>query len=167
VDLLIRACAALPIGLQPHVVVVGEGPARHELIGLAEKIYPSVEFAGAKHGADLEPHFAKADLFVLPGTGGLAIQQAMAHGLPVVVAKGDGTQDDLVGAENGWQVPPDDLDALTNILRQALSDPDKLRQMGEVSYRIVAEEINIDKMVDVFIHALNDISQGEKRRNNG
>jgi glycosyltransferase involved in cell wall biosynthesis len=167
VDLLIQACAALPVELQPHVVVVGEGPAHDELIDLAEKIYPSVEFIGAKHGAELEPHFAKADLFVLPGTGGLAIQQAMAHGLPVVVAHGDGTQDDLVGAENGWQVPPDDLDALTNILRRALSDPVMLRQMGEVSYRIVAEEINIDKMVEVFIHALNDISKGEKGHNDG
>jgi len=165
VDLLIQACAALPTELQPHVVVIGEGPVHDELIDLAKKIYPSVEFVGAKHGTELEPYFAKADLFALPGTGGLAIQQAMAHGLPVVVARGDGTQDDLVSTENGWQVPPDDLEALTHILHQALSDPIMLRQMGEASYRIVAEEINIDKMVDVFIHALNDISQGEKRRN--
>jgi len=164
VDLLIQACAALPTELQPRVVIVGDGPAHDELIELAEKIYPSVEFVGAKHEAELEPYFAKADLFVLPGTGGLAIQQAMAHGLPVVVARGDGTQDDLVRAENGWQVPPDDLGALTNILRQALADPIMLRQMGDASYRIVAEEINIDKMVEVFVHALNEISKGEKRR---
>ena len=161
IDLLIQACAALPIEIQPHVVVVGEGPAHEELINLAQKLYPSVEFVGEKHGAELEPYFASADLFVLPGTGGLAIQQAMAHGLPVIVAQGDGTQDDLVRAENGWQVPPDDLQALTNILLQALSDPVKLRQMGEVSYRIVAEEINVEKMVEVFIHAINDISSEE------
>ena len=162
VDLLIQACAALPVQLQPRVVVVGEGPARHEFTNLAQKIYPSVEFVGAKHGAELEPYFASADLFVLPGTGGLAIQQAMAHGLPVVVARGDGTQDDLVREENGWQASPDDLDALVNILYQALSDPVNLRQMGDASYRIVAEEINIDKMVEVFIHALNDIGKGGK-----
>jgi hypothetical protein len=28
--------------------------------------------------------------------------------------------------------------------------------MGEISYRIVAEEINIEKMVEVFIQAVND-----------
>jgi len=167
VDLLIQACSTLPLELQPHVVIVGDGPARDELNVIAQKLYPSVEFVGAKHGAELEPYFAHADLFVLPGTGGLAIQQAMAYGLPVIVARGDGTQDDLVRAENGWQVPPDDLDALTNILLQALSDPVRLRQMGDASYRIVAEEINVDKMVEVFIHALNDISTGKKRRNNG
>jgi glycosyltransferase involved in cell wall biosynthesis len=82
----------------------------------------------------------------------------MAHGLPVIVARGDGTQDDLVRSENGWQVPPDDLPMLTNTLRQALSDPVKLRQMGEVSYRIVSEEINIEHMVKIFVEVLNKVS---------
>jgi glycosyltransferase involved in cell wall biosynthesis len=161
VDLLIRACSALPLEIQPHLVIVGDGPAGEEIRDIAQKMYPAIEFAGAKHGAELEPYFANADLFVLPGTGGLAIQQAMAHGLPVVVAQGDGTQDDLVRSENGWQVPPDDLQVLTNTLSHVLSDPVKLRQMGEESYRIVAEEINVDKMVEVFIHALNDLSKGD------
>ena len=118
------------------------------------RIYPNCEFAGAKHGTELEPYFANADLFVLPGTGGLAVQQAMAHALPVIVAHGDGTQDDLVRSKNGWQVPPDDLPALTTILSQALSDPTKLREMGEASYRIVAEEINVESMVGVFVRVL-------------
>jgi glycosyltransferase involved in cell wall biosynthesis len=158
VDLLFQACAALPLELQPHVVVVGDGPERAEFENLAKRIYPNAEFVGAKHGVELEPHFAQADLFVLPGTGGLAIQQAMAHGLPVIVAHGDGTQDDLVREENGWQVQPDDLPALTLILGQALSDPIQLRRMGEASYRIVAEEINVESMVSVFVLALNNLS---------
>ncbi len=158
VDLLLQACSALSPQIQPNIVIVGDGPARNELENLAAKIYTLVEFTGAKHGAELEPYFSSADLFVLPGTGGLAIQQAMAHGLPVIVARGDGTQDDLVRGENGWQVPPDDLPALTAILHQALANPGKLRQMGQASYRIVAEEINIEKMVGVFIKALNDLN---------
>jgi glycosyltransferase involved in cell wall biosynthesis len=84
----------------------------------------------------------------------------MAHALAVIVAQGDGTQDDLVRGENGWQVPPDDMPALTQTLQQALSDPLKLRQMGVESYRIVAEEINIEKMVQVFIQAMNDLHRG-------
>ncbi len=157
-DLLIKACSALPADLQPRLVIVGDGPALGELREVAGKLYPHAEFAGAKHGIELEEYFARADLFVLPGTGGLAIQQAMAHGLPVVVARGDGTQDDLVRSENGWQVPPDDLQALANALQKALDDPSKLRQMGEASYRIVAKEINVDKMVEVFIRAAKDVS---------
>jgi len=157
VDLLLQACAGLPLELQPHLIIVGDGLAREELANLAHQIYPNAEFVGAKHGDELEPYFAKADLFVLPGTGGLAIQQAMAHGLPVVVARGDGTQDDLVRRENGWQVPPDDLPALTNVLNLALSDPTKLRKMGEASYYIVAKEINVESMVGVFLRAINSL----------
>ena len=159
VDLLLQACATLPHDLQPHLVIIGDGPARTEFELLAHRIYPDAEFAGAKHGIELEPFFLQADLFVLPGTGGLAIQQAMAHGLPIIVAQGDGTQDDLVRNENGWQVPTDDLTALTNVIHHALSDPVQLRQMGNASYQIVAKEINVEKMVEVFVQALNDVTK--------
>ena len=81
----------------------------------------------------------------------------MAHGLPVIVAHGDGTQDDLVRPGNGWLVPPDDPAALTVALQQALSNLAMLPQMGMASYRIVAEEINVEAMVRVFIRVLNDL----------
>jgi glycosyltransferase involved in cell wall biosynthesis len=159
IDNLLRACAALPESLQPRLWIVGEGPARQEFETLAQSIYPLAEFLGAKYGLELEPIFSAADLFVLPGTGGLAVQQAMAYGLPVVVAQGDGTQDDLVGPKNGFVVPPDDLPALTNALRQALSDPAQLRRMGAESYRIVDEEANLEKMVEAFVAAINQIAR--------
>ena len=82
----------------------------------------------------------------------------MSHGLPVIVAQGDGTQDDLVRAGNGWQVPPDDFEALLAALKQALSDIPRLRRMGAESYRIVAEEINLERMVEAFVEALNGSS---------
>ncbi len=160
IDLLLRACAALPEALQPALVIVGDGPARPRLEELAAQIYPRAEFPGAKHGDELLPYFLAADLFVLPGTGGLAVQQAMAYGLPVIMGAGDGTNDDLVRAPsgarpaNGWQVPPDDLPALTEALRAALSDPARLRAMGAESYRIVCEEINLERMVAAFMAAL-------------
>ena len=149
VDSLLRACAELP-DLRPRLVIVGDGPERDALMALARQVYPSAEFVGAKHGKELVPHFREADLFVLPGTGGLAVQEAMANGLPVIVAQGDGTQDDLVREENGWQIPPDDHDALVRTLRMALSDVPRLRSMGKESYRIVSEEINLEKMVETF-----------------
>jgi glycosyltransferase involved in cell wall biosynthesis len=121
---------------------------------LARQVYPRAQFPGAQYGLDLELYFARADLFVLPGTGGLAVQEAMAHALPVVVAEGDGTQDDLVQPGNGWRIRPGDVQALTQILHQALSDPVRLRQMGRESYRIVSDEASIERMVEVFVQAL-------------
>jgi len=156
VDSLLRACAEM--GSNPRLIIVGDGPERAALELLAKNIYPSAEFIGAKHGAELNPYFAQADLFVLPGTGGLAVQEAMSHGLPVIVAKGDGTQDDLVREGNGWQIPPEDYGALVSAMKNALSDIARLRRMGQESFRIVSEEINIQKMVDVFVDALNSVN---------
>jgi len=141
----------------PRLVIVGDGPEREGLEKLAKQVFPTAEFVGARHGDELNPYFVEADLFVLPGTGGLAVQQAMSYGLPVVVAKGDGTQDDLVRAENGWQIPPGDFSALVSTMRAALSDINRLRKMGDESYRIVSREINLEKMVEVFVGALNSV----------
>ncbi len=155
-DFLLRACADLT-ELKPRLVIVGDGPERRALETLSRQVYPSAEFIGEKRGGELKPYFEKADLFVLPGTGGLAVQEAMTYGLPVIVAKGDGTQDDLVRPENGWQIPADDYGALVETLRLALSDVNRLRRMGEGSYRIVSEEINLEKMVEVFVQALESL----------
>jgi glycosyltransferase involved in cell wall biosynthesis len=72
----------------------------------------------------------------------------------VIVAQGDGTQDDLVRVENGWQVTPGDQIAFTAALKDALMDPLELRRKGNESYRIVKEEINLDLMVNKFIDIL-------------
>ena len=155
VDLLLQACAVLPETVQPRLVIIGDGPERTALENIASKVYPSAEFPGAKHGAELAPYFSSADLFVLPGTGGLAVQEAMAFGLPVIMGQGDGTNDDLVRQANGWHLP--DPGSLPGILREALSDVSRLRSMGAESYRIVVEEINLEKMVEIFIAALNQL----------
>ena len=154
VDNLIRACANLPVENQPRLWVVGDGPEKSPLEDLARTVYPSTEFLGSRHGKELALLFSGADLFVLPGTGGLALQEAMAYGLPVIAAEADGTQEDLVRPENGWQVPPGQVAALTSALEQALSNQDRLREMGAASFRIVSQEINLEGMVDTFLEAL-------------
>lgn len=155
VDSLLCACAEMEV--KPRLLIVGDGPEREAMETLAKEVYPSAEFIGAKHGAELKPYFQQANLFVLPGTGGLAVQEAMSYGLPVIVAKGDGTQDDLVRAENGWQIEPENYEALVSTMKNALSDIARLREMGRESYRIVSEEINIEKMAETFVMALNSI----------
>jgi glycosyltransferase involved in cell wall biosynthesis len=158
VDDLIRACAALSPSLQPVLWIIGDGPMRAELEQLASKIYNHVKFFGAVHGRDLDQQFTKADLFVLPGTGGLAVQQAMSFALPVIVGQADGTQVDLVRPENGWSLISGSVETLTQAMQIALSDIARLRRMGLESYRIVKDEINLETMVRAFIQAVNSVA---------
>ncbi len=155
--MLFEALANLEGPHPPALTVVGDGPARGDFEHAAQSIYPSTIFLGALYGEALAQVFRQANLFVLPGTGGLAIQEAMSHALPVIVARGDGTQDDLVRPANGWQVEPDRPQALLAALQEALSDSKRLQEMGRESYRIVRDEINIERMADKMVAAVKAI----------
>ena len=157
VDQLIKACAQIPPEQQPQLSIVGDGPLRRELESLADEIYPMTKFHGAQHGSELENLFRNADLFVLPGTGGLAVQQAMSFGLPVIVGVADGTQSNLVRHENGWLLPESSVECLSSTILGALSDIRRLRKMGASSYQIVDREVNLENMVAVFKHTINKV----------
>lgn len=157
IEVLLQACASLPEKSKPNLVIVGDGPERERLETLSRDVYPNTRFVGAKHGVELEPFFNQADLFVLPGTGGLAVQQAMAHALPVIVGEADGTQGELVRPQNGWVLSKSDVETLAETMHGAFSDVKKLRAMGEASYQIVTEEVNLEIMVDQFVKALKSV----------
>lgn len=165
VDRLIRACASLSDQKRPDLVIVGDGPERAALESLARQTYPETRFIGTLTGSALDPFYARADLFVLPGSGGLAVQQAMAQGLPVVVGEADGTQAELVRPENGWLLQDTSDLSLSRVLETALADVATLRRMGLESYRIVSEEVNTDAMVEAFAKAANKVLR-DRRMNN-
>lgn len=159
VDLLLEACRDLQP--RPEVWIVGDGPERQALEELASRSFPEARFTGALQGEALREQYTHADLLVLPGTGGLAVQEAMAYGLPVIVAEGDGTQEDLVQSENGWLVSPGDGEGLVLALRQALSDPQRLLRMGAASHRSTVERFNTDVMADTFVHVMTKVTDKE------
>lgn len=157
-DRLIRACAAQEEARAPRLRIVGEGPERANLERLASQLYPATEFLGARFGPELDELFAQADLFVLPGTGGLAIQQAMAHALPIIAAEGDGTQADLVTQENGWLLPPNEQAAISRTLTVAISDAARLRRMGIHSFQQVQQRYNLQAMLEIFLETLSRVT---------
>lgn len=155
VDLILEALARFAPAERPVLEVVGTGPSIPELEAEAQaSLSPGdVVFSGALFGDDLREAFDRADLFVMPGLGGLAVQEAMARGLPVVVGESDGTQDDLVRPENGWILQSPDVDRLEGILRDAVSDSQRLRAMGQESFRIAHDELNLERMIDEMVDA--------------
>jgi glycosyltransferase involved in cell wall biosynthesis len=152
-DILIEACRA--IGEDCDLVIVGDGPERKALECLASERFTRTRFLGHLEGDDLSIAFAASDLFVLPGTGGLAIYEAMAHGKPVIVGQGDGTEVDLVhDGKNGALVAPGDMAALTAAIQTYLKQPEMALKAGHESRKIVEEEVSIDRMALTFIDAL-------------
>jgi glycosyltransferase involved in cell wall biosynthesis len=89
--------AFLALDLPGSKVVVGDGPARHEL----ERRYPSAIFLGTKKGQELAEIYASADVFVFASrtdTFGLVLLEALASGVPIAGFPVDATRDVVGGA---------------------------------------------------------------------
>ena len=92
-------------GVPHRVLIVGEGPARDEF----QARLPHAVFAGRLLGDDLPAAFASSDLFFFPSaseTFGLVSLEAMASGLPCVVANATGSRDLVRNAVDGFVCPP-------------------------------------------------------------
>ncbi|MFZ1986294.1 MAG: glycosyltransferase, partial [Desulfatitalea sp.] len=87
------------------LIIVGDGPARHFLENIAKEycIDSNCFFIGSVI-EDVTKYFQIADIFVLPGLGGLAVSEALANGIPVICGQGDGCEVDLViNGETGYR----------------------------------------------------------------
>ncbi|MEZ4698167.1 MAG: glycosyltransferase family 4 protein [Rhodothermales bacterium] len=153
VDDLLRACSRSRS--RPELVVVGDGPDEARLRAIADSIYPDTVFAGHTAGPELDAILADVDVFVLPGLGGLAIQQAVTAGLPVIVATGDGTQGDLVGdGRNGYLIDEGDVDALVARIDELAASRELRERMGRESLEIARNEVNLERMVESMVEAI-------------
>jgi glycosyltransferase involved in cell wall biosynthesis len=122
-----------------------------------------VRFAGSRPWKELPALYAAADLFVLPSTfepWGAVVAEALACGLPVVVADRVGCAPDLVQpGQNGWVVPAGDAGALAALLREALADPARLAAMGAASARL-ALDWGEDACLEAFVAAVEAAASG-------
>jgi len=104
---------------------------RHQIQSVA--LGQRVRILGEIDGPALEECFAAADLFVLPSHYegyGMAVAEALAHGLPVVATR-TGAIPDLVLPEAGRIVEPGDANSLRTALSEVLTDKDAYAALME------------------------------------
>ncbi|MFB6247608.1 MAG: glycosyltransferase [Salinibacter sp.] len=116
---------ATQTGAETTLTIVGDGPRRSELERRARALdlEDRVRFLGTLARAAVRRALWDAHALVLPSrheTFGVVLLEAMATGLPVL-ATASGGPEDLVTAETGLLVPPDDPEALAEGL-SALRD---------------------------------------------
>ncbi len=132
-------------------VVVGDGPAREELMAK----YPDVVFPGSKFGDELARHYADADVFAFPSftdTFGLVILEAMAAGTPVAGFIAPGPQDIIPGTGAG---------AINNDLAVACLEALKCER---IAARALAEKYSWRACAEEFRRNLEPLPKPEKRR---
>ncbi len=143
--------AFLKLDLPGTKVIVGDGPAREDLM----ERYPEVRFPGSKFGDDLARHYADADVFVFPSftdTFGLVILEAAATGTPVAAFVAPGPKDILPGTNAGIV----DMDLKKACLAALELKREDARALAErYSWRACAEE---------FRRNLEPLPKPEKKR---
>jgi Glycosyltransferase len=132
VDVLLRACARLPTPIQ--LEVYGDGADRPELERLAGQLGVNANFHG--HVDDVSEGLADLDLFVLPSRAEnfpMALLEAMAWALPVVVTRVGGVPEMVVDRESGLIVSPDDEQEMTEAIRHVVENPGAARSLGRAA----------------------------------
>lgn len=130
----LRARHAEPLRLS----FVGTGDAEDRLKGLAASlgIADDVTFHGFVAREAMPAIYHAADLFVLPSQSegmSIALLEAMAAGLPVVVSDTGGTSELVRADQNGQIVPWADVPALVAALERMLTLRDRWGAMGAAS----------------------------------
>lgn len=125
------------------LVVIGSGPEERWLRARARELnVPGIHLLGWKNYEELPHYHARASCFILASTSetwGLAVNEAMACGLPVLVSENCGCVPELCrDGENGYAFSPHSAGDLAEAMLRISSDEERLAAFGRASRRIIS-----------------------------
>ena len=141
-DVTLKALAQIP---DAWLWIAGSGPLERELNDLAARLGVAgrVRFLGWRN--DASALYRAADACLFPSRFeplGNVVIQAWAHGLPIVAAASQGPKDLIADGVDGLLVPIDDVDALVDVARRLIGEPDLSPRLAEAGRRRVMDEFS-------------------------
>jgi glycosyltransferase involved in cell wall biosynthesis len=125
-DPLLLLDAYLECAVPGHLIFVGDGALASEIRARAQGV-ANVHLLPFQNQRVMPAVYRLGDVFVLPSRGpgetwGLALNEAMASGRPVIASSRVGGARDLVAeGVNGWSFEADNRQQLSSVLRAALT----------------------------------------------
>lgn len=122
------------------LVFAGDGPQRRQLEAAATElgVASRVCFLGFVNQSQLPGIYTSADVMVLPSVYepfAVVVNEAMCCGCPVIASDRVGAARDLIAPVSPEFIYPcGDVEALTGILRIALADRSRLREIGQKAF---------------------------------
>lgn len=119
-------------------LIVGEGPSRAEL----ESKTPNSIFTGYLEGEELARAYASGDVFVFPSiteTFGNVTLEAMACGLPAVVANAQGNKSLVRNFDNGFLVEPRNVNEFVKAILKVADDHKLRKQLSNNALKFAGE----------------------------
>ena len=168
IEHLIAAFAALRGRLQSYnlrLLIVGEGPEHQRLERIAQTLGVGAvtEFAGWVPHHRVPEYLRRLSIYVAPSVHeesfGVAVLEASACGVPVVVSRVGGMPEVVEHQQTGFLVPPGDEVALADALERLVTSQELRRSMGAAGRRFVLERYSWDAtariVVDLYDRILN------------
>jgi glycosyltransferase involved in cell wall biosynthesis len=165
VDDLIAAIDLLQYVLPTlRVLIVGDGPLRHQLEATAAafRLGGIVRFTG--HRDDVPQLLAAANLLILPSLyEGLPniVLEAMQSALPVVATAAPGTTEVVVDGGTGLLVPLHDPPALAQAIRTVVESPERARLWGAAGKARVSSEFRAASMIDAYASLYEELARAK------
>ncbi len=117
---------------------------------LSQAAVHNVRLLGIVSPSAVYEQMVEADLLVLPSYSegfSMAVLEAMAAGLPVVVTPVGALKELVVDGVHGKIVPVGDEEKLAAALRACLQQPEWMQQVGEHNRRVVAERYTLERVL--------------------
>lgn len=168
-DFLLRAFAQLNSKSSIyHLLLAGSGDVNYcdRLRALAQSlgITDSVTFTGFVSGMDKDLLLQGSDLFALPSYSenfGIAVAEALAASLPVMIASGVQIAPDITAAQAGLIVP-DRLEDWTDALAKLLSSPMLRAQLGRNGQQLAAAKYSWPAIAQNLAQSYQEILTGQR-----
>lgn len=158
IDDLVRALAEAGDS-RLRLVVAGDGPQRQALVELAAGLGVRLTVLGHVAEAELAQLYVDADVFALLSRHepwGVAVNEAAASGLPLLLSDHVGAAADLLAdGRNGLLVPAGDVQEAAAALNRLAADPALLRELGARSRELV-RDWGYEPSVDNFVAAVRE-----------
>ena len=125
-----------------HLILVGNGELetkiKHAINGNS-----NIHVLPFQNQSVMPAVYRLGDVFCLPSQGpgetwGLAVNEAMACGIPCIVSNKVGCSVDLINRETGWVFESNNVDVLYNIFRNIV-DKHETKQMGKNASEFIAK----------------------------
>ncbi len=166
IDILIRSFAVMRRKIKDkhpelsemlRLLIVGEGPDKDSLIELAEEngVGEVTRFEGAIPHAEVPSFLNKLDIYAALSrldseSFGVAILEASACGLPVVVSDVDGPSEVVNTDETGIIVPREDVMASADALKKLVMNNRLRDRLGAAGRTHVVRNYDWEKSVDLM-----------------
>lgn len=136
------------LGRNYFLIIIGDGNQLYK--SELEKKFMGTNhiFAGYKKNEQLLPYYNLASFSILPGLGGLSINQSMAFGVPVLCKSADGAEKDVVINNETGYIFKDMNDAFNYIRSKSHDD---WKEMGYRAELFVYSNHSLESMMKKFI----------------